>query len=1122
MTMMRRFLIPAILLIAAAIFLPLTLGTKSAEADKGFLSDLISRALSTPSTQVSIGDVEGALSSDATIRNITISDKDGVWFRLDRVRLVWRRLALLSRRLEIDKLEIGKLEVLRRPIPTAATVAGADQPLLPELPVKVQIADFLLRELSLGAPVIGVAARLTASGAASLGDPKEGLNLRFDARRLDAPGTLVARLNYVAEKLDLNLALDEPAGGILARSANIPGLPPVKLNVAGTGTLDAFGARLTFTAGDTIGAAGQASLQRQGGVRRLVLDLNAQLEGLLPALAAPVFAGTTELDSETIFADDGTIIIPQLSVVSRTARLDASGRMEANRAVDFKLSARAVPTDQQKTIAGGAEIKTLAFTGTVKGQLSAPEIAGQLSAEDVNLPAGRLGNLEASFTAMPSGALSDNATRIAIMADAKATGVALADQALARAVGDRMSLVIRATASPDGLTEVETAHLSSPSLDARYTGQLGAETSTGLLVAKAPDLSRFGDVASLRLRGTLDLEARLRGLMSNAAVTASIDAKAMQFGTGIATLDGLIGDTFAMNGTVRTFPKGGFGFETFRVLGEHVTIRIDGNAGPESVAVDARIEIPDLRRADRRLTGQGRVESRLSGTLDQPNATFHAEVKGATALNRPIPELSLDATATDILGAAEIAAKIAGTVDGKAAAGTLRLLKRQQGGWVLDPLDFVVGSAKIRGNLTLDSADLATGHVSLDARNLGDLAPIVLTPLSGDVKADVVFDATTGQQNVRLDAQGERLKVGDATVERLSARVSIVDLYAKPVINAAIAADRAVLAGETFSQIRLDSAGSPSASEISLSAKAREFDLAARGRLVPETPVRFDLTAFTATRDRHRISLARPASIAFGEGGVALRGLEMSVGGGTISAEGRVGSTLDLRVAAKAVPLSAADILRPGTGLSGTLEGTAQISGPAAAPTGDWRVRVSRLVAAQARAFGAPPIDITAQGRLADGNTTVNGVVDAGRAGTFRIDGRVPLDAARDLDLSARGRLDLSVANSFLSAEGRQMTGVAAIDMRVTGRPAEPTVNGTLTLGGGSFRDALQGVRLDNIQARIAARGTDVMIERFSAVTRNNGTIYRRTAACGSMRPRASPEISASLGSERNWFPTIS
>src|SRR5919112_2161013 len=125
---MRRFLVPALALIAAAILLAFTLQTRSAEEDKGVLASLISRALSTPTTRVSIGAVDGALSSDATIRDITISDRDGIWFRLDRARIVWRRLALLSKRLEIDKLEIGRMEVLRKPIPADETVPGADQP----------------------------------------------------------------------------------------------------------------------------------------------------------------------------------------------------------------------------------------------------------------------------------------------------------------------------------------------------------------------------------------------------------------------------------------------------------------------------------------------------------------------------------------------------------------------------------------------------------------------------------------------------------------------------------------------------------------------------------------------------------------------------------------------------------------------------------------------------------------------------------------------------------------------------------------------------------------------------------------------------------------------------------
>ncbi len=237
-----RRIVPAALVLVVVGAVATT--TRSAEADRSFLADLISKALSTPATRVSVGSVEGALSSNSTIRDVTIADRDGVWLRVNEVRLEWSRLALLSRRLEVNKLEIGRLEFLREPLPSEVEVPDSDQPILPELPVKVAIADFNLRELVLGEPVIGTAARLSASGNASLGAPAEGLRLVFDARRLDAPGTLSARLNYNASALTLALNVDEPANGLLARAGNIPGLPPVKLDLNGNGTLDAFGARL--------------------------------------------------------------------------------------------------------------------------------------------------------------------------------------------------------------------------------------------------------------------------------------------------------------------------------------------------------------------------------------------------------------------------------------------------------------------------------------------------------------------------------------------------------------------------------------------------------------------------------------------------------------------------------------------------------------------------------------------------------------------------------------------------------------------------------------------------------------------------------------------------------------
>ena len=71
--------------------------------DKGVLANLISKALSSKTTKVSIGAVDGALSSDATIRDIVLADDDGPWLKVDKARLVWRRLALIQGRLEKRK-----------------------------------------------------------------------------------------------------------------------------------------------------------------------------------------------------------------------------------------------------------------------------------------------------------------------------------------------------------------------------------------------------------------------------------------------------------------------------------------------------------------------------------------------------------------------------------------------------------------------------------------------------------------------------------------------------------------------------------------------------------------------------------------------------------------------------------------------------------------------------------------------------------------------------------------------------------------------------------------------------------------------------------------------------------
>ncbi len=202
-------------LLVLAFFLP----ASADEADKGMLANLISNALSSSTRSVSIGAVEGVLSSNAVIRNVVIADRDGPWLKVDEATLVWNRLALLGRRLDVDKLTIKHMQILRRPVAneTPPVETGGPQAILPELPLKVIVRDFAVQELALGEPVLGVAARLTIAGKATLGPPSEGLDVALTSRRLDAPGAFKALMTYVpaTDRLTVSIDSEEPAGGTL-------------------------------------------------------------------------------------------------------------------------------------------------------------------------------------------------------------------------------------------------------------------------------------------------------------------------------------------------------------------------------------------------------------------------------------------------------------------------------------------------------------------------------------------------------------------------------------------------------------------------------------------------------------------------------------------------------------------------------------------------------------------------------------------------------------------------------------------------------------------------------------------------------------------------------------------
>lgn len=1085
----------AALVIAAALVLVTGLGGLAQNAgERGVLADLISKALSTDGSQVSIGAVDGALSSDASIRDIVISDRDGPWLRLDRARLIWTRSALLLRRLEVNRLEIGKLEILRKPLPDPAAPPPADNsPILPELPLKVIVETFQLGELALGPTVIGAPARLSATGAARLGPPNEGLDFRLAGRRLDMGGTLDVTLRFVPQSTQLQLAvkLDEPAGGLISTIADLPDRPPVKLDLTGDGPLDRFRATLAFTAGPTIGANGTADLSRQGAGRRLLLALDSRIAGLMPPPVAPVFEGSTRLDGTVGLADSGAVSVDQMALVSALARLDVNGVYSADKNLDFKITAAARPNAEGRTVTSGAEIAKLAFDATIRGPAAGPRVNASLQVEGASVPAGKLAKLDFTFTATPTGALNDPATRTVLVSDGEASGVALAEPGLARFIGDRLRFTLRGTASEGG-GMFETLKLAFGGAELGYAGQLGPARILGKVEARLPDLSRLSTLAGRPLKGSATVAANVDAEPKKRLYAVKLDGGAESLTLGQEALDRLLAGKLSLGGEIRVPGSGGLVVNGLRIAGTHVAATADGALGAQGSSLKANIAIPDLRRADPKLSGQGAFDATLTGPLDKLDATLKAGITNATALGRPVPRLALDASLRDLQGALSGDAKLSGEVDGRPASGALRFAKRDPGGWALPQLDIAIGSVTLNGALDLDASNLAEGNLKLAARNLDDLSALALARLGGRVEADVTLARPTGGQNLNLKASAQKLVAPSLSLDRLDADVAIVDALRKPLINGNIQIDRAVIAGEPVSAIRLVSKGGADASDISLDANARGFSLASKGRLSVADPLRFDLASFTATRDGRRIALAKPASFTAIDGGVAIRDLAIALDGGRITLDGEAGKALDLRFAAQNVPLSAARLASPTLDLSGTLDAEAAIKGTPEAPTGPWRVRIARLVAPQTRSAGLPPIEITGQGALNGRQTSLDVSLNAGRFVSLTAKGTAPLGGEGALDLSVQGRADAQLANTQLAADGRRLTGQLALDLRAGGTLAAPRLSGGATLSGGSFSDALQGVKLTGIEARVAANGPELVIERFAAQTPGNGTLSAR------------------------------
>ena len=686
---------------------------------RGYLQSLIEDNLSVAGREVRITGFAGALSSRATLDELTIADDQGVWLELRDVTLDWTRTALLRGRLQVNSLTASEITLSRLPV-GEETVKPADAEAtpfsLPELPVSINIGEVSAETLTLGAPILGEEIALSLAGSLSLGGGEGTADI--DVQRLDGRGeiTLEASFDNSSRVLALDFTLDEASGGIAATLLKLPDSPAIALTVQGEGPLDSYTADLALATDGTDRLTGRVALDgTEDGGMAFDANLDGDLTPLMEQQFRAFFGAETALELAGTRGPDGALDIETLRLAA--AQLNLDGRLALDAAGwprRFDLTGR---------IGNGNGPVRLPVAGPPV-TLGQADITANYDADQDNRWRARIGLSDFaqpgltldSATLTGRGVLRRAAPRgVTALAEFDLAGLDLDDPALAEAAGTSLSGHTTLEWTEGTPLLVRALRVVSGAATLAANGRVEALTEgfpiSGSATLDAPDLARFAAISGQDLSGAASAKLAGSGSLLGGDFDITFDAETDRLALGIAQVDSLIGAPATLALKAQR-DADGIAVDRFRLENEHLTATAEGALNSERGALSVTAALADLARADDRLDGP--VDAR---------AQVDWEAGGEVTLS----EIVAEAMGARITGSATIAPE----AEGRPAAGRI--------------------------NAQID--------------DLGRFAAITGRPLAGRMNAGIVGNGVIDTQtfDITLDAATEGLVTGTPQVDGLVA-----------------------------------------------------------------------------------------------------------------------------------------------------------------------------------------------------------------------------------------------------------------------------------------------------------------------------------------------------------------
>ncbi|MBB2204897.1 translocation/assembly module TamB domain-containing protein [Gluconacetobacter takamatsuzukensis] len=992
---------------------------------------------------VTLDGISGRFPDALRIAHIGLNDRKGTWLSIDGLELDWRPTHLLARQARVDRLSIARLAIprLQAESGTKSTTSSKGGS---SFDLAIDLRAVHIGRIEVGAALAGTDAAFSLDGTAHLAHlapvldglsvatlPTAAIDLTL--KRLDRVGALTLRTQIEPGRLGLHLAADEGPGGFASTSGLEP-LDPLHL------ALDLDGPR----------TANHLAFALKSG------DISSNINGIV----------------------DFINVKSQLSIMARAPHMTVrDGIGWQNLVLDAHVSGdvhhpvgQGHLTLDQPMAAGVAASRILVdFEGheATGGQPSDARVHAAIDA--LSIPGSHPGLFAAAPLTLDLFLHPDDA--------GWPLDVRL-DHTLLHLAGRVM------TATPaHGTFDLDVPALA-PLAEAGGTDLAGRLGLHGVFAMPA----RPGDAATLALDGPLSITGGLRQAVSLVGADGKISLRAaMQQAVGdhpaLLRIDRLALDGQAVHLAVS-------GSRTSAPTADPVA---GGKAGP-AVNATAQLAVDDLRRASPAVRGQAGLTLAVDGPLSDLSATAHLEGQLGTA-EMPVGPIMLDAVFHHLPSHPQGTLMARGTLDEAPLSIAADLEQDPQGRRTIDLAHLDWKSLSGSGHLVLNPhrvTPLGTLDVQMD--RLADLSRLVGQPVSGALKASIRTaepGSTAGEDTrppVVTVAIDGNLASARARLRSLSLAGTVTDPLGTTQTDMTLRLD-GVSAPGVAGDVRVTARGPRDAMAIGANATFQALagaPAALATSLVVDTPAQsVAIRSLEANARGETVRLTEPARIGFGKAiGVDHLRLTLAPPGvapARIDVAGSVKPTLGLTATVDNLTPAIARPFMPSLRADGTISARASLRGTTASPQGTVTVTARGLAYHSDFSGALPPLNMDATAQLAGTQARIDATAHAGSLLDLAVRGTVPTGSAGSMGLQADGHVDLSAANAYLGAQGRQVEGVARLSLALRGALSAPKASGTVTLTGGQVHDYAQGIQLSNMRGTVIAQDDRLTIDNLSA-----------------------------------------